>query len=63
MSKQSNSDSLLKADAENTTAWANMANEGNVKNVPMGPNSSPATYKAKTYLPNASKWANNQKKT
>ena len=62
MSKQANTDSLLKADAENTTAWANMANEGNVKNVPMGPNSSPATYKAKTYLPNASKWANNQKK-
>jgi len=52
--------SLMKKQAENTTSWANMANEENAKKALMSPNSAPATYKAKTYLPDASKWAEKQ---
>ena len=51
---------LLKKQAANTTSWANMADEENAKKALMSPNSAPATYKAKTYLPNASKWAQKQ---
>ena len=45
--------------AENTRSWANMANEEDALR-PQGPPSAPATYKAKTYLPGASKWAAKQ---
>lgn len=51
---------LLQSTAGNTTSWANMADEENAKKALMSPNSAPATYKAKTYLPNASKWAQKQ---
>jgi hypothetical protein len=49
---------LMAKQAENTRSWANMANENDP--IPMGPSSAPATYKAKTYLPDASKWAQKQ---
>ena len=50
--------SLMRSQAQNTRSWANMANEESP--IPMGPSSAPATYKAKTYLPDASKWAARQ---
>jgi hypothetical protein len=49
---------LMRKQGENKTSWANMANENDP--IPMGPSSAPATYKAKTYLPDASKWAQKQ---
>ncbi len=47
---------IMENQAGNTSRWANMANE----DVPMGPSSGAATYKAKTYLPGASSWAAKQ---
>ena len=48
--------------SNSTRSWANMANEDNAlrASLPEGPPSAPVTYKAKTYLPNAPKWAARQ---
>ena len=50
---------LMKKQAENTKSWANMMNEEDALKPPAPP-SAPATYKSKTYLPGASKWAERQ---
>jgi hypothetical protein len=50
---------LLQSQPVNTRSWANMANEEDALRPPAPP-SAPATYKSKTYLPNASKWAQRQ---
>ena len=47
---------VLQNQPVNTRSWANMANEENALRPPAPP-SAPATYKSKTYLPDASKWA------
>ena len=48
--------------AQNTRSWANMANENDAlrASLPEGPPSAAATYKAKTYLPDAPRWAARQ---
>ena len=50
---------LMQKQVANKTSWANMANEEDALR-PQGPPSAPATYKAKTYLPEASSWAAKQ---
>ena len=57
--KLADAQSLLQSSAKNTKSWANMMNEEDALRPPAPP-SAPATYKAKTYLPGASKWAANQ---
>ena len=60
--KIADAQALLQSSAKNTGSWANMMNEEDALRppAPPAPPSAPATYKAKTYLPGASKWAANQ---
>ncbi len=62
ISRMSNAKSLMQGQAQNERSWANMANEDDAlrTSLPEGPPSAAATYKAKTYLPDAPRWATRQ---